>query len=410
MRRLWLRIGLVAALSAGLLIPALPAFADFTDVPKSHWAYDAIMYMASDNPWMQDYGTSEFQPDSFESRKFLARTLVQLYAPTEPIDPTITFPDLPTDDPFYPYANVSVKLDWIKRGGAGKFNPDNSVKWRKFDKALIRAMGLWDEIDGLNALHQDDGAVYEHHSNFAEMDLARWFGFHYNHDDESEDLQINDKTPRAEVAWGIYTALNLSQWELDGATKFSDISLPAVNSSKEAMTQFMIYEVGPPYIWAGDWDAKSPPGYCCGYQPQGGFDCSGWVWWTTKKNEDRYNAAQFHPDYSGWHLAERTSSDMAAATVDHLKYGELEAGNLMFFASNGGNKAGDVDHVGVYLGNGWMFHSTGGGPFIEWVADGWYYDNFVWGRKLFRDGNGGAPRLPERPRSDVLAGEAPVTP
>jgi hypothetical protein len=56
-----------------------------------------------------------------------------------------------------------------------------------------------------------------------------------------------------------------------------------------------------------------------------------------------------------------------------------------------------------------MFHSTGGGPFIEWVGDGWYYDNFVWGRKLLRDGNAG-PRLPQRPRADLLAGEAPVTP
>jgi hypothetical protein len=408
MRRLLLRIALVAALSAGLLIPALPAFADFTDVPKSHWAYDEIMYMASDNTWMQDYGTTEFQPDTNESRKFLARTLVQLYAPNEPIDPTITFPDLPTSDPFYPYANVSVKLEWIALGGGGKFNPDNAIKWRKLDKALIRAMGLWDEIDGLNALHQEDGTVYAHHGEFAEMNLARWFGFHYDHDDESADLQINGKTPRAEVAWEIYTALNLSGWELDSATKFNDITLPSANSSMEALTQYMVYEIGPPYIWGGEWDAKSPPGYCCGTQPQGGFDCSGWVWWATKKNEDNYNAAQFHPDYSGWHLAERTSSDMAAATADHLKYDDVAVGNLMFFASNGGNNASDVDHVGVYLGNGWMFHSTGGGPFIEWVGDGWYYDNFVWGRKLFRESTG--PRLPQRPRSDLLAGEAPVTP
>ena len=51
---------------------------------------------------------------------------------------------------------------------------------------------------------------------------------------------------------------------------------------------------------------------------------------------------------------------MAAQAPKHLTYGELDPGNLMFFASNGGNQADDVDHVGIYLGDGWMFHSTGG--------------------------------------------------
>jgi cell wall-associated NlpC family hydrolase len=96
---------------------------------------------------------------------------------------------------------------------------------------------------------------------------------------------------------------------------------------------------------------------------------------------------------------------MAAATVTHLTYSALVPGNLMFFASNGGNHADDVDHVGIYLGNDWMIHSTGGGPQLEWVGSGWYYDNFVWGRKLKQTGNG-APRLPVNTR----AGEFPVRP
>jgi hypothetical protein len=237
-------------------------------------------------------------------------------------------------------------------------------------------------MDGLDAIHQADGTAYDTPSNFGAMQLARWLDLHYNHDDESQDLQKGTKVPRDEVAWIIYQAVNLDQWQLDGAAKFDDITLPDVTTTQQEFTQYMIDELGPPYIWAGEWDAASPPGYCCGTQPQGGYDCSGWVWWTLKKNESGYNAAQFHSDYPGWHVAERTSSDMAAQAPKHLTYGELDPGNLMFFASNGGNQADDVDHVGIYLGDGWMFHSTGGGPQIEWVADGWYYDNFVWGRGL----------------------------
>ena len=29
-----------------------------------------------------------------------------------------------------------------------------------------------------------------------------------------------------------------------------------------------------------------------------------------------------------------------------------------------------------------MVNSTGGGPQLEWVGDGYYYDNFVFGRKI----------------------------
>ena len=38
----------------------------------------------------------------------------------------------------------------------------------------------------------------------------------------------------------------------------------------------------------------------------------------------------------------------------------------------------------MYLGNGWMMHSTGStdGPVIEWVNDGYYHDIFVWGRRI----------------------------
>ena len=78
----------------------------------------------------------------------------------------------------------------------------------------------------------------------------------------------------------------------------------------------------------------------------------------------------------------------------------------MFFASNGGHTASDVDHVGIYAGNNWMIHSTGGGPQLEWTGDGWWYSHFVYGRPLR-----GASMGPGSPNgTDVLAGEAPVGP
>jgi cell wall-associated NlpC family hydrolase len=404
MRPLPPRIILVAAVLVGLLVPARAAFA-FSDVSKSYWAYDAITYVASTNTWMQDFGTDLFQPTAKEARKLMARTLVMVYAPTEPIDPTITFTDLPDTDPFYPYANVAVKLGWMLKLSGDTFGPNKNVQSAGLDRSLIRAMGLWDAIDGLANIHQADGTPYTTEDTFPERQLARWLGLHYDHDDENLDMLESSYITRDEMAYSLWIATTLSQYELDSTSIFNDITLADATVTQGEFTQYMLNEVGYPYIWGGEWNKKSPNGYCCGSQPKGGMDCSGWVWWTLKKNEENYNAAQYHPDYGGWHISERVSSDMAAVTVTHLTYSELVPGNLMFFASNGGNNADDVDHVGIYLGNNWMIHSTGGGPQLEWVGSGWYYDNFVWGRKLKQTGNG-APRLPVSAR----AGEFPVRP
>src|SRR5256885_17161832 len=110
MRRLAFRFTvLLALLASAVLIPAQAALA-FTDVPTSYWDYTAITYVAQTHTWMQDYGTSTFKPTTNESRRLTARALVEAWAPNEPIDPSITFPDLPNTDSFYPYANVAGEL------------------------------------------------------------------------------------------------------------------------------------------------------------------------------------------------------------------------------------------------------------------------------------------------------------
>jgi cell wall-associated NlpC family hydrolase len=118
------------------------------------------------------------------------------------------------------------------------------------------------------------------------------------------------------------------------------------------------------------------------------MDCSGFVWWTMKKNEGGYNAAQYHPDYPGWSLPQRTSSTMAQSTTSKISFGSLHTGDLMFFAGNGGSTYTDVDHVGVYAGNGWMIHSSSGndGVALSLVTSGWYRDHYVYGRRIIPAG------------------------
>jgi hypothetical protein len=395
MRTWFFRLSLLVAVLAGALTPAHAAVASFSDVPSNYWDNAAITYVAQTNTWMQDYGSSLFKPTTNETRELLARALVEAYAPNEPIDPTITFPDLPTTDPFYPYANVAVKLGWIAKNGGGKFAPTGEIKVKKFDKAIVLAMGsLGDAISGLKNIHQDDGDTYSVDGYFAYIQLAHWLGLHFNHDDETMDLEKEGQIHRDEVAYSLWEAKTLPSWEISDAATFNTISLPALSETtgggvaKQAVTQYALDQLGFPYIWGGEWNAASPPGYCCGSQPQGGMDCSGFAWWVMKKNEASYNAAQYHPDYGGWPLAERTSTDMAVNTRSPVDFAHLKVGDVMFFATDGSGLASHVDHVGINLGDNWMIHSSGSGdgPALEWIGDGFYHDIFVSARRLIGAG------------------------
>ena len=95
----------------------------WSDLDRStRWARAAIDYVGATNEWMRDFapnadGTYPFQPTTIETRKYFARAVVMALAPTEPVDPTITFSDLDPSDAFYPAANIAVKLHWMKKTG-----------------------------------------------------------------------------------------------------------------------------------------------------------------------------------------------------------------------------------------------------------------------------------------------------
>jgi cell wall-associated NlpC family hydrolase len=396
MRRLLLRLLVVNAVLGGLLLPATAAFA-FSDVSSSYWDYTAITYVATNRNWMRDYGTSTFKPGTAEIRKYLARALVRAFVPTETPDTSITFPDLPSTDSFYKYAAITTKHGWLATDASGNFRPTANVIVRDTDRALTRALNLDAVLQGLANVHQASGTTYTLPSYFPHVQLAHALGLHYNHSTESMDVQQSTPMRRDEVAYSLWKAKTLTSSKLSSMSRFQNVSLPtldptnATQAAKQKLTKYALSQVGSPYIWGGEWNKVSPSGYCCGYQPQGGFDCSGFIWWVMKRYEDGYNSAQFR-SYAGWSIHQRTSSTMAQNTTTKLGWTGLQIGDLMFFASNGRKTYSDVDHVGFYLGNGWMAHSASSndGPALQWVGTAtsnatsptWYFTKFVWGRRL----------------------------
>jgi hypothetical protein len=334
---------------------------------------------------MNDYGSSHFKPGVVETRKYLAHAMVLAFAPDVHIDPTITFKDMAPTDPFYPFANVAVKQHWIPRMD-GSFLPNEPVTMTDVHKALVRALGLWDMASGVDRIHTTDGYTFKHQKNLGALELGMLLGLRYNHDDESLDVRPSQALTRAETAWSLsraYLVTGEESWRISAleADGMANIHLGPISPELRKVVEFGLRYVGYPYVYAGEWYQPTPDGYCCGAQPQGGFDCSGLTWWLMKAPSGTYDNVKMR-GYEGWSLPQRSSADMASMGKK-LAYKDLRAGDLMFY-SGAGN--GHVDHVDTYLGFGWALDSSNGvgGVTVLRVSDGWYRDHFVHGRRIVK--------------------------
>ena len=360
--------------------PRAPSQLKFSDVGSGlAWAAPAIRYVAQDRHWMDDFGSEEFRPNAIERRKWFARAIVRAFAPGEDPDPNITFTDLAEGSKYWEYANVAVKMGWLRRTKAGAFKPGAGVTMSMVHEALVKALPLRDEVAGLDDIHAADGYRFAHTPKFPYILIGMRLHFRYNHPTEGQDIAPPDRLPRSEVAYSLWRAATTDQWDIAAISKFQNIQLPAVSKWKRKWIEFGIRWVGYPYVWGGEWYERSPSGYCCGAQPVGGFDCSGLMWWALKKPANGYNN-RFIRKYEGWALPQRSSADMASQGK-RLSYKDARPGDLMFYD---GDSNGSVDHVDVYLGNGWAFDSSSGmgGVTILRVGEGWYKDHFKHARSI----------------------------
>lgn len=107
--------------------------------------------------------------------------------------------------------------------------------------------------------------------------------------------------------------------------------------------------IGAPYVYGG----RSPKG----------FDCSGLVWYV----------------YRQYGLKLPNSSKKQAAVGRKVARSELIPGDLVFFKSKA-----QVDHVGIYIGQGQMIHAPGRGRRVTTVslAEKYYQTHFVTARRV----------------------------
>lgn len=356
----------------------------WSDVPNGHWARNAIDYVGATNDWMLDYkaeddGRYPFRPKRLESRRLFARALFRAFGEGLEQDPNLEFPDLSSDDRFFRSANVAVTAGWMVVGGSGAFRPVDPVTMREVHRALVLALGLGDLAAGADALHLGDGTPVATPPDFGTLLIGMRLGLRFNHSDESLDVGPDSPLPRAEVAWSLYRAATAPSWIRDSLAPYATMRLPNLSPKILNVVSFAIDYVGYPYVWGGEWYQPSPKGYCCGYQPVGGFDCSGVTWWVMKSAVPGWDNTPPR-DYAGWSLPQRTSASMADVGKK-IAFEDLRAGDLMFYDGDGN---GTVDHVDTYVGAGWAIDSgsSNAGVTFTYVYGTWYEDHFKHGRRI----------------------------
>ena len=129
------------------------------------WARSAIDYVGGAFDWMRDFpanadGTYPFRPSMIETRKYFARAMVKAFAPDETVDPSIAFTDLDTTQVFYRWANVAVKMGWMRRTTDAGFLPDKPVTMTTVHRVLVLTLGLRSTAQQLDALHTSVGVTF----------------------------------------------------------------------------------------------------------------------------------------------------------------------------------------------------------------------------------------------------------
>jgi cell wall-associated NlpC family hydrolase len=254
-------------------------------------------------------------------------------------------------------------------------SPSGAVTVAQLDAQLVGALGLGDEATLFYRAARAAGIKPP--ARFGREVVARLLGLRYNHPaaEDSLELMWSDPATRAEAAYSAAQILRLRGWETEWIEEeAAALVLPVLTQWQQRILTYAFGLVGYPYVWGGTSTTRQAP---FGVDAPGGFDCSGFLWQVYK--------LRAYPDGDGLRsvLRGRTAAQMAGevARGKRIAFAKLQPGDLVFFGAGGPRaKAAAVDHAGIYVGAGWMVHSSRYGTTLS-KLDGWYRERFAWGRR-----------------------------
>lgn len=256
-------------------------------------------------------------------------------------------------------------------------DPAAPVTIARLDAALVRAVGL--RAAAREFAGQVRAAGLQPPSRFGTEVVTRLLGLRPDHPRAEEALEPapTDEATRAEAAFSTAKILRWQGWERDSVENLAAaFSLAPVEGLEAGALQEAISLVGYPYVWSG---ASEKPHAPLGTPLPGGFDCSGFVWRVFKTSSFAVEAGLADT------LHGRSSEDMAAETPrgTRIRFASLEPADIVFFGPRGPrSKPAEIDHVGIYVGGGWMIHASNTGVSLSPLDAGSHRSRFAWGRRL----------------------------
>jgi cell wall-associated NlpC family hydrolase len=214
-------------------------------------------------------------------------------------------------------------------------------------------------------------------SRFGTEAVARLLGLRTNHPAPLDSLELSPSEPasHAEAAYSAARILHLGEWDAASVEQLGQtFVLPAYTPWQKQILDTAVRFIGYPYVWGGESETTTSP---YGAQVHGGFDCSGFVW--------RVFKLQAYPregDLAAV-LKGRTTYSMSGEVpaAKRIPLAKLQPADVLFFGSAGPkSKAAQVNHMGIYLGNGWFIQSSGYGVAVAQLS-GWYAQHFAWARR-----------------------------
>ena len=247
------------------------------------------------------------------------------------------------------------------------------------DASLVKALGLSDAAAAFARGARNAGLAPP--SRFGTEVTARLLGLRTNHPTGQDSLELlpRDTATRAETAFSAARILGLGDWETDSVRNAAlGFELPELTTWQRQILRTAVSFIGFPYVWGGTSENPQTP---LGLQTSGGFDCSGFVWRVYK-----LQAYPGGPQLSG-SLRGRTTMQMSGEVpkASRIPFDELEPGDVLFFGARGPkSKPAQVNHTGIYLGNGWFIHSSGYGVALAQL-NGWYRAKYAWARNPLKE-------------------------
>jgi hypothetical protein len=224
------------------------------------------------------------------------------------------------------------------------------------DAAFVDALGLRDVAAdvarGLRAagLQPKPGAGLEV--------VARSLGLRHNYPAELDGRERlpSDTAIRIDGAFATWKVLREQGWEQPYVRdKLMQLWIPEVPTGALEVLRRAVGEIGSPYVWGG------------ASLEDGGYDCSGLVLYALG-------------GYEEW-LGGRTTQEWARTHRKHrLRRDGLRPGDIVMFGRRGRHsRPGQVDHTGLYLGNGWFVESANQGVTLDRLDSEYYVRRFAFG-------------------------------